>query len=164
LGYGASTHERRRPMEKVEVLKRSDLFRELKDQELRVVAEMCIPEVFEPGTIIHRQNVILDELRIIEEGLVALVLELGPLSQRQLTAATNFETIGWSAVVAPHMATTTAKAIEKTKVLTFKGQDILKLCDTNCHVGCVVYQGVASVVADRLAAAFMQCLGVTAQD
>jgi CRP/FNR family cyclic AMP-dependent transcriptional regulator len=151
-------------MDKVEVLKRSDLFRELNNEQLKVVAEMCIPEVFEPGTIIHRQNTILDEIRVIEVGLVALVLELGPLSQRQLTAATDFETIGWSAVVPPHMATTTAKAIEKTKVLTFKGQDILKLCETNCRVGCVVYQGVARVVADRLHAAFMQCLGVTAQD
>ena len=151
-------------MEKLEVLKRSDLFRELKDEQLKVVSEMCIPEVFEPGAIIHQQNLILDELRVIEEGLVALFLELGPLSQRQLTAATNFETIGWSAVVPPHMATTTAKAIEKTKVLTFKGQEILKLCETNCRVGCIVYQGVARVVAGRLCAAFLQCLGVTAQD
>lgn len=151
-------------MDKVEILKRSDLFRELKDEQLKVVAEMCVPEVFEPGAVIHRQNVILDEIRVIEEGLVALVLELGPLSQRQLTAATNFETIGWSAVVPPHMATTTAKAIEKTKVLTFKGEDILKLCETNCRVGCTVYQGVARVVADRLRAAFMQCVGVTAPD
>jgi CRP-like cAMP-binding protein len=151
-------------MDKIEVLRRSDLFRELNDEQLQVVAGMCIPKVFEPGTIIHRENTILDEIYVIEEGLVALVLELGPLSQQQLTAATNFETFGWPAVVPPHMATITAKAIEKTKVLTFKGQDILKLCETNCRVGCTVYQGVARVVANRLRAAFMQCLGVTAQD
>jgi CRP-like cAMP-binding protein len=101
-------------MDKAEILKRSDLFRELNDE--------------------------------------------------QLTTATNFETFGWPAVVPPHMATTTAKAIEKTKVLTFKEEDILKLCETNCRVGCTIYQGVARVAADRLRAAFMQCLGVTAQD
>ena len=151
-------------MDKEEILKRSDLFRELSDAQLKVVAEMCVHETFEPGAIIHHQNTILEEIRVIEEGLVALVLELGPLSQRQLTAATNFETIGWSAAVPPHMATTTAKAIEKTKLLTFKGEDILKLCETNCRIGCIVYQGVARVVADRLRAAFMQCVGVTAQD
>jgi CRP/FNR family cyclic AMP-dependent transcriptional regulator len=151
-------------MDKLEILKRSDLFRELKDEQIKSIAEMCVPEVFEPGTIIHRQNTILNEIRVIEEGLVALVLELGPLSHRQLTAATNFETIGWSAVVPPHVATTTAKAVERTKVLTFKGPDIVKLCETNCRVGCPIYQGVARVVADRLHAAFMQCVGVTAQD
>ncbi len=151
-------------MDKIEVLKRSDLFSELNDKQLKVVVGMCIPKVFEPGAIIHRENTILDEIYVIEEGLVALVLELGPLYQQQLTAATNFETFGWSAVVPPHMATITAKAIEKTKVLAFKGQDILKLCEANCRIGCIVYQGVARVVADRLRAAFMQCLGVTAQD
>ncbi|MEJ2046672.1 MAG: cyclic nucleotide-binding domain-containing protein [Dehalococcoidia bacterium] len=151
-------------MDKLEILKRSDLFRELKDEQIKSIAEMCVPEVFEPGAIIHRQNTILNEIRVIEEGLVALVLELGPLSHRQLTAATNFETIGWSAVVPPHVATTTAKAVERTKVLTFKGQDIVKLCETNCRVGCPIYQGVSRVVADRLHAAFMQCVGVTAQD
>ncbi len=151
-------------MDKIEVLKRSDLFRELSDKQLEVVAGMCTFEVFEPGTIIHRQNTILDKIRVIEEGLVALVLELGPLSQRQLTAATNFETFGWSAVIPPHMATTSAKAIEKTRTLAFKGEDILNLRETNCQIGCIVYQGVARVVADRLRASFMQCLGVTAQD
>jgi CRP-like cAMP-binding protein len=150
-------------MDKLEVLKRSDLFRELTNEQLKLIAEMCTPEVYEPGNIIHRQNNILDNLRIIEEGLVALVLELGPLSHRQLTTATNFETFGWSAVVPPHMATTTAKALEKTRVLAFKGQDILNLCETNCRVGCIVYRGVARVVADRLQASFIQCLGVTAQ-
>ena len=151
-------------MDKLEVLKRSDLFRELNNEQLNLVAAMCTPEVYEPGKIIHRQNNILDNLRIIEEGLVALVLELGPLSQRQLATATNFETFGWSAVVPPHMATNTAKALEKTSVLAFKGQDILSLCETNCRVGCIIYRGVARVVADRLQAAFIQCLGVTAQD
>jgi CRP/FNR family cyclic AMP-dependent transcriptional regulator len=151
-------------MNKLEVLKRADLFRELNDEQLSLIAEMCTVEVFEPGAIIHRQHTILDKLRIIEEGLVALVLELGPLSQRQLTVATNFETIAWSAVVPPHMATTTAKALEKTKVLTFKGPEIVDLCETNCRVGCTLYRGVARVVADRLHASFIQCLGVTSQD
>ena len=95
---------------------------------------------------------------------MAIVFELGPLSHRQLTAATDFETFGWSAVVPPRLATITAKTVEKTKVLTFKGQDILNLCETNCRIGCIVYQGVSRVIRDRLQAAFMQCLGVTAQD
>jgi CRP/FNR family cyclic AMP-dependent transcriptional regulator len=151
-------------MNKIEVLKRSDLFRELSDEQLEVVAGMCTFEVFEPGTIIDRQNTIVDKIHVIEKGLVAIVFELGPLSHRQLTAATDFETFGWSAVVPPHLATITAKAIEKTKALTFKGQDIVNLCETNCRIGCIVYQGVARVIRDRLQAAFMQCLGVTAQD
>jgi signal-transduction protein with cAMP-binding, CBS, and nucleotidyltransferase domain len=151
-------------MDKLEVLKRSDLFRELNDEQLSVIEKMCTTEIYEPGTIIHKQNAMLEKLHVIEEGLVAIILELGPLSGRQLQAATNFETFGWSAVIPPHVSTATVKAIERTRVLTFKGQDIINLCDTNCTVGCVVFRGIARVVADRLHSAFMQCLGVTAQD
>jgi signal-transduction protein with cAMP-binding, CBS, and nucleotidyltransferase domain len=81
-------------MYKLEVLKRSDLFRELDDEQLSIMEGMRTAEVYEPGTIIHRQNTILDKLYIIEDGLVAIILELGPLSQRKLQATTNFETFG----------------------------------------------------------------------
>jgi signal-transduction protein with cAMP-binding, CBS, and nucleotidyltransferase domain len=151
-------------MDKLEVLKRSDLFRELNDEQLNSVAEMCACEVYEPGTIIHKQNQMLDKLYIIEEGLVGIMLEPGPLSQRQLQAACNFETFGWSAIIPPHQSTATVKTMERTKVLAFKGQELADLCSTNCRLGCIVYRGIAKVIADRLHAAYMQLLGVTSQD
>jgi CRP-like cAMP-binding protein len=151
-------------MDKLEVLKKCDLFRELNDEQLSLVEGMCIHEVFEPGTIICKQNTILDKLWVIEEGLVAVILEPGPLSQRQLQAVSNFEAFGWEAVIPPHMNTTTAKAIERTTVLAFNGHELTNLCSTNCRLGCILYRGIARVVAYRLHAAFMQCLGVTSQD
>lgn len=151
-------------MDKLEILRRSDLFRELNDEQLSLVEKMCTAEVYEPGTIIHRANTIIERLYVIEEGLVAIILEPGPLSHRQLQAVCNFETFGWEAAIPPHLSTATAKAIERTKALAFNGQDLVDLFSTNPTAGCVVYQGVARVVADRLHAAYMQCLGVTAQD
>ena len=151
-------------MDKLEVLKRSDLFRELNDEQLGLVEKLCTYEVYEPGTIIHKQHQILDKLYVIEEGLVAIIVEPGPLSQRQLQAACNFETFGWSALIPPHQSTATVKAIERTKVLAFNRQDVIDLCRANPEVGYVLYRGIARVIADRLKAAFMQLLGVTSQD
>ena len=151
-------------MDKLEVLKRSDLFRELNNEQLSLVEKMCTAEVYEPGTIIHRQNTITDKIYVIEEGLVGIILEPGPLSHRQLQAATNFETFGWEAVIPPHLATATAKAIERTRVLAFNGDELCELCHTKPGVGCPICRAVARVVAERLHAAYMQCLGVTAQD
>ena len=151
-------------MDKLEVLKRSDLFRELNDEQLGLVAEMCTCEVYEPGAVICKQNVLYDRLYVIEDGLVGIIFEAGPLSQRQLQAVSNFETFGWGAVIPPHVFAVSCKAIEKTKVLVFKGEDLLELCSTNYRVGCIFYRGIARVVTDRLQAAFMQLLGVTSQD
>jgi len=151
-------------MQKLEVLKRSDLFRELDDSQLAMIAEMSVAKVFEPGTIIHRQNTMMPQLYIIEEGLVGIILEPGPLSSRQIQAACNFETFGWEAVIPPHMTTASAKALEKTKVLAFKGQELIDFCSHNHELCRVLYQGIARVVAKRLHAAYMQLLGLTAQD
>jgi len=151
-------------LDKLELLKRSDVFRELSNEQLNLVAEMCTSQVYEPGVIIHRANTIIDRLYVIEEGLVAIILEPGPLSQRQLQAVCNFETIGWEACIPPHLATATAKAVERTKVLAFKGHELGDLCLNKPEVGCVICRGVARVIADRLRSAFMQCLGVTSQD
>ena len=67
-------------MDKIEVLKRSDVFRELNDDQLNAIVGLSTVETLEPGTVIYHQNAILDKIRVIEEGLVAILLELGPLS------------------------------------------------------------------------------------
>ena len=48
-------------MDTIEVLRKSDLFRDLDDEQLKVVEKMATPCVFEPGTIIHRQDTKLDK-------------------------------------------------------------------------------------------------------
>ena len=151
-------------MDKREVLKKLDLFRELHDEQLDALEKICTCEVYEPGAFICRQNSTSDNLYVIEDGLVAIIVEPGPLSQRQLQTVANFEAFGWESVIPPHLQTCSAKAIEKTRVLAFKGQDLIDLFDTDFRVGCIIYQGLARVVASRLRSAFMQLLGVSSQD
>ena len=151
-------------MDTIEVLRKSDLFRGLNDEQLRVLEKMATPCVFEPGTIINKQGTKLDNVYLIEEGLVAILLELGSLSERQLQAASNFEILGWSAMIEPHISTATAKAIEKTKVLAFNGKKLCDLCLTKPELGCIICRAVAHVLATRLHSAYNQLLGVTHQD
>jgi len=148
----------------IEVLRKCDLFRGLNDEQFRVLEKMATPRVFEPGTIINKQGAKLDNVYLIEEGLVAIFLELGPLSGRQLQAASNFEFFGWSAIIEPHFSTATAKAIEKTKVLAFNGKELCDLCLTNPELGCIISKAVTLVLAKRLRSAYNQLLGVTHQD
>jgi len=91
-------------VDKLEVLKRSELFRELNDEQLSVVEKMCTARVFETGTVICKQGRIEEEAYVIEEGLIAIILEVGPMAQRQVQAASNFEAFGWSAMIEPYTA------------------------------------------------------------
>lgn len=151
-------------MDKLEVLRKSELFRELNDEQLGILAGMCTSQVFEPGAIICRQDSKQDKIYVIEDGLVAIILEVGPLSQRQVQAASNFEVIGWSALIAPYISTATAKAMEKTKVLVFDAYEMGRLFRTKPDIMYKVGSAVACVVAKRLRHAYTQLLGVTSQD
>ena len=151
-------------MNKIEILKRSDLFRELDNEQISMVAEMGTEKVFDAGTIIHKQGAPAELIHVIEEGLVGIILEVGPLAQRQIQAAANFESFGWSAMIPPYTRTTTVKALEQTKVVIFDGRELTGFCTTHCEVGFKIMQAVARVIAERLRQAYIQLLGVTDED
>jgi CRP-like cAMP-binding protein len=151
-------------MERIEVLRRSDVFHYLNEDELRVVEKMCTPEVFETGTIICKQDTEQQTMYVIEEGLVSVLLELGPTDKRQIQAASNFECFGWSATIPPFRCLASAKAVERTKALAFNGRELRNLVYTNPKLCAAIAGGVAYVIAQRLRAAFTQLMGVTFQD
>jgi CRP-like cAMP-binding protein len=151
-------------METIEILRKSDIFHYLEEDELKIVAEMCTPQVFEAGTIICKQDKEETNIYVIEEGLVSITLELGPTDKRQIQTAANFECFGWSATIPPFRGTATSKALEKTKVLAFPGKELRNLIYTNPKLCAEVAGGVAYVISQRLRAAFTQLMGVTYQD
>ena len=151
-------------MTKLEVLKKCPFGRELDDKQLEIIAETGVEEVDEVGESLCKQGRTQEKLYIIEDGLVGLYLELGPMAHRQLQAASNYEIIAWSALMPPYRSHTTVKALETTRVLAFNGKELAKVCETHPMIGYKVYRGLASVIAVRLRHAFTQLMGVTAQD
>ena len=151
-------------MNKFEILKRCDLFRNLDDEQLRIVEKLCTSEVFEPGAIICKQGTHADKLYLIEHGTVGIILEVGQLSQRQVQAATDCEVVGWSALIEPYILTATVKAIEKTTVLAFDAHELGHLLRDRPDMEHKIGHGLVYVVARRLNEAYKQLLGITAQD
>ncbi len=151
-------------MDKIQVLKNSDLFSLLSDEQIAFVEKMCTRQVFEAGAIINKQGSKVENLHIVEDGLVGIILEVGPLAKRQLQHVRTFESFGWSAMTEPYLSTATAQAIHKTTVLSIKGQDMCGLCKTHPEIACKTSMAIARVCGARLQHAFMQLLGVSSQD
>lgn len=151
-------------MEKSEIIKRSEFFHDLSDKELDSIVNICNVEVFEEGTIICKQDQKVDKIYLIEDGLVGIILEVGPLSQRQVQAASDYKVFGWSALIPPFTSTATVKALKNTKVLTWDVEDLRDLFDSDHNMLYKVNAAVACVVAKRLREAYHQLLGVTSQD
>jgi len=151
-------------MTKFEVLKKSPFGRELDDEQIKAIADIASEEVYEVGESLCRQGRFQEKLYVIEDGLVGLYLELGPVTHRQLQSASNFEIVAWSSMLPPHRSTVTVKAIETTKALALDGKKLGEICETYPVIGYKVYRGLASVITDRLGHAFTQLMGVTAQE
>jgi CRP-like cAMP-binding protein len=151
-------------MERIAVLKKSELFSDLDDRELSIVEAMCESQQVTPGTVICKQGKSEEKIYVVEDGAVAIVLEVGPMSHRQVQAAVNYESFGWSAMVEPHVCTASVRAIEKTKLLAFRGSDLRELCQNRPEIGCKILHAIARVVAKRLRQAYIQLLGVTSEE
>jgi CRP/FNR family cyclic AMP-dependent transcriptional regulator len=150
-------------MGKFDVMRKCDVFKALDDKQLREAEKMCDYQEFEAGAIICKQGRKEEKLYVVEHGAVGIILEVGPLAQRQVQAVTDYEVFGWSAMLDPYVCTATVKALEKTKVLAFDGQELSGLCVTKPEIGCRLSRGIARVVASRLRQAYAQLLGVTSQ-
>ncbi len=151
-------------MTKLEILKKCSLTIGLSDEHLSKIADMCVEETFEIGEYLGKQGRLLEKMYIIEDGLVGIYLELGPMSKRQLQAASNFEVVCWETMISPYRSTSTGIAIETTRVLALNGEELLNLCFTNPGMGCRLGRGLAGVVQSRLNSAYSQLMGVAAQE
>jgi len=151
-------------MTKIEVLKKCPFMREMNDEQFNIMVDMCHEEVYEVGECLGKQGRLEEKLFLIQDGLVGLYLELGPMSERLIQSASNCELVGLGAVFPGHRYTVTMKAIETTRVLVFDGQEVASLCDTNPRISCRVYRAIAQAIATRLKNAYTQLMGVTIQD
>ncbi len=151
-------------MEAVEVMKKSDVFCHLGEEDINEVAKMFRYEEFETGTIIFKQDTASTDMYVVESGLVSIMLELGPTDRRQIQAVSDYGSFSWTAVVPPYHHVSTAKAIEKTRVLAFDGRQLRDLIDTNPRLCAEVLAGIAFVIAQKLRMSFSQLMGVTFQD
>ena len=151
-------------MDRLEVLKKSDIFHYLDENDLKIIEKMCTEEYYEPGDVIFRQDKEAEKIYVVEDGLVSILLEMGPTDKRQIQAASNFECFGWAATIPPYRRLCMAKAIEKTKVLVFNGREIRNIIDTNPRLCAEIAGGIAYVISQRLKAAFDQLMGCAYQD
>jgi CRP/FNR family cyclic AMP-dependent transcriptional regulator len=127
---------------------------------LRQLEEICTEETFRPGAHICKQNRLQDKIYIIETGLAAVCVELGPLSYRQIQSIGKYDIFGWSAMIEPFKCTSTVKAIKTIKALSLSGKDLYNFCTDNPETGLIITRALVRIIRGRLQDAFTQLVGV----
>jgi CRP/FNR family cyclic AMP-dependent transcriptional regulator len=146
------------------VLKKSELFSELDDKELPMIEAITEPLQVAVGDLVCKQGKKQDKIYIVEDGSMAIVLEVGPLAQRQVQSARNFGTFGWSAMVEPYIYTASVRATVTSRLLALKANRLREICQNRPDIGCKIYRAIARVVAKRLRESYEQLIGVTDEE
>jgi CRP-like cAMP-binding protein len=74
------------------------------------------------------------------------------------------DVVGWSALVPPYRATSTAVAVEPTRLLAFDGASLRKALQEDPALAATVYPRVLEAVARRLGATRHQLLDLYGRD
>ena len=112
------------------------------------------------GTILLREDEETRELGLVIHGRVGLTTQVpgrGPVS---LVTVEPGDVFGWSALVPPFRATSTARAIERVQVVAFEASRLRAAVRSDVDLAAAVYQQVLEAVARRLMATRHQLFDV----
>ena len=142
-------------MVSTQALKRVKLFEGLSDSELEKIASLSRRKEYKAGEIIFEEGGSAHDLYIVEGGEIVLEtrLDLGPYAAPRPTTievVTPGEAFGWSALVEPHILTSSARCLKAAKVIAIEGSGLRHLTDGDAHIGQKVMTRLTSIVASRL--------------
>jgi CRP-like cAMP-binding protein len=148
-------------MEKIDILRRTDIFYDLTSAQLEMLASLCEERTAKLGDIIFEENNQGDEMFVIARGAVEILVDPsivgGPGAKKRsstsVTIATlrSGQTFGEIALVDQGLRTASARCAEtETQLLAIQRAKFMKLCDTYPEMGYRVMRNIASDLAFKI--------------
>jgi CRP/FNR family transcriptional regulator, cyclic AMP receptor protein len=110
------------------------------------------------GAIVIREGSPCEEMGIVVHGRIALRLAVAGDEDRTILTVEPGDVFGWSAVMAPGVATSTCVAVGPTEVIMFDGVDLRLALAIDSDLASVIYQRLLACVIRRLLATRIQLL------
>jgi signal transduction histidine kinase/CheY-like chemotaxis protein len=137
-----------------EIIKNSDLFWNLTDDQIDKIAPMATEQTFVAGQRIFTENEPLPDFYIVAKGKVSLEMEIriGSRTRRQavIDVIGNNGFLGWSTFL-NLPASMSGTAVENCQLLSFDGERVRRLCQEDTEIGYKVVHELVRLVSNRLA-------------
>jgi CRP-like cAMP-binding protein len=134
-----------------EVISSLPLFRGvLEADEVELLATRFNQETVPAGAVVFPQDARAEKLYVVLSGRVEIRFK--PYDGEVLTVAelTDGGVLGWSAALGRRRYTSSAVAVEDSRLLSIRGQVLRRLCETHPETGVVILERLAEVIAERL--------------
>jgi len=136
-----------------EIIKNSELFWNLTDEQIDKLAPLATERFFTPGQRIFTEGEALPDFYVVGKGKVSLEMEIriGSRTKRQavidVVGANGF--LGWSTFL-NQPASMSGTAVEPSQLLSFDGEKVRRLCEEDPQIGYKVTMELVRLVSNRL--------------
>jgi CRP/FNR family cyclic AMP-dependent transcriptional regulator len=138
---------------KIESLRKIRFFHGLNDAELTTLGNLCRNRSFGVGEICQTEGQNPYRIHFILSGKVGAVLQIPNYSHSGSEIIIDIlspgELFGWSALI-KGTPWSKLKVIDQTEVFYIDADDLIALCESNCHLGYILMKNLAALISSRL--------------
>lgn len=152
-----------------DLISRYPFFADLTPEQVVLLASVAEGVTIDTGEYIFHEGDDLCCFFIVVEGAVGVVIEVPQKDDHQKMEDVIFSALGpggafaWSALVPPHKATASAKALSSCWLISFDCQKLIQLFEENFEFGYRMLMKVAQISRDRLHDTRIESLVFTAK-
>ena len=147
----------------INFLKRNELFKNLTDEDLKIVFEKLEEMKLPAGKIIFSENNIRKYLYLICEGEVELFKSTQFGGEKRLYIFTELDFIGEGALMDDSPHSTSARTTINTSLLKLSRERFIELMNEHPQIGLSILSRIGKVISRRINAANLKNVNVTAQ-
>jgi len=147
-------------MVSIKDLQNFNIFKNLSDDDLKLIAPITKKEQFEAGVRVIDENSVASKLFLVLEGRVS-IKKKGAFGKREMIIddAVPGEIVGWSALAKPHISTAVVIATERSVFYTIDSAALRELLEHNTDIGYKVMKEMTSIISSRFRKVIGQFVG-----
>lgn len=152
-------------MVSLELIRRYPFFAGLSREQMTILTKAGSEEKVEAGHFFLHEKDETPYLYLVVAGKVSAVIEL-PGRDKEIVIGTigSGDVFAWSALVPPHTATASVKAIEPCHVIAIDCRQLLEAFEDNPRFGYLMMTKAAQVTRDRVTTMTMETLTYLAEE
>lgn len=131
-------------------------FAGLGEDQIEELASIAVEIEVPASTAIFEEGGFADSAYIIEEGRVALELDVSHRAHHIVQTLHEGEVLGWGWLFPPYRWSFTALALETVRLIRFDAEQMRALHEADCELGYEMMKRFARVMTSRLAATRLQ--------
>jgi aspartate ammonia-lyase len=147
----------------IEFIKKIELFKELTDDELKLVASGLQEKFYEKSELLFRENNPRKELYLIYDGEVELFKKTPYGEENRLSFFSKYDFLAEGSLVDDSPHSTSARALLKTKVFLINRDKFTDIVKTKGEISLKIYSQISRVISRRMRHANIRGSDVGAQ-